>query len=113
MKKTITFVLLMSLAGSANAALSWFSRANCMTLNESITWDPYARYWLWTYTAHSENFNFKHGWNTGWRLTWRSYAGHSDNSGYWVVKGNHYTYRYARVQKLGSTYAVNCNLTQW
>lgn len=100
--------------GKSEAALAWFSRANCLTLNESITWDPFSTYWLWTYTGHYQNGVLMHGWNTGWQLTWRSYAGHSDGSfGGWYVWGNHYRLNYTAMIHLGSTSAVDCNLSSW
>jgi hypothetical protein len=112
----IVSITLMNLLhiNDASAALAWFSRANCATMNESITWDPFASYWLWTYTGHYKNGVLQHGWNTGWALTWRSYAGHSDGdySG-WYVWGEHYRLNATKMIHLGSTDAVDCNLSSW
>ena len=111
----IALMVNIGLTEKSEAALSWFSRANCATLNESISWDPYAYHWLWTYTAHYKMGPLKHKWNTGWKHTWRSYAGHSDGATLgWYVKGRHWKYvPNVGVQELGWTSATDCNLGEW
>lgn len=55
-----------------------------------------------------------HGWNTGWKFTWRSYSGHSDGlTGGWYVLGKHYSAVSGALVFLGNTTAVHCNITHW
>lgn len=116
--KNVMFALLVvlsinvSIVDKAEARLSWLSRANCASFNESVTWDIVSHY-LWTYTSHSKNGVFMHGWNTGWRYTWRSYAGHNEWPGGWYVWGNHYRWLNWNIYKLGTTHTTDCNLSQW
>lgn len=115
---TLPLITLISFSHipDSKAGLSWLSRANCLSLNESITWDPFSLNWLWTYTSHFKNGVFFHGWNTGWSWTSRSYAGDSDDffGSSWYVWGNHYRYHPTiGTLYLGSTSAVDCNLSQW
>jgi len=99
----------------AEAALSLFSRANCASINESISWDPWAYNWLWTDSYHYYNGIYRHLVRTGWEYTLRSRAGHSlEAYGGWFVSGVHWRWSsLAGVYWMGGTSAYDCNLSQW
>lgn len=100
---------------NAEASLSMFSRANCGGFNESLSWDPWAYNWLWSNTYHYYNGVYQHGISTGWEYTWRSYAGHvNEGWGGWFVSGMHWRWSSSvGTYWMGSTSAVDCNLTSW
>lgn len=98
----------------ADAALSLLSRANCASFNESVSWDPWAYNWLWTDSYHYHNGIYKHIISTGWAYTWRSYAGDHELPGGWFVSGAHWRLSSSvGVYWMGSTSAIDCNLSQW
>lgn len=114
---------ILGLPTEANAALTWFSRANCIN-NESITWESFGSHWLWTNSYHYRNGYYQHCENnasnacTGnsWQLTWRAAAVHWNEglSGGWYVLGYHWRWSSSTgTYLLGSTSATNCNATQW
>ena len=121
MRKVFSLVLMSSLLlpASVNAALSWFSRANCtivlpsphpiipppiLTFNESISWDFIitSRRYLATFSHHNlgayanqsgtNHHPLFHTKSTGYQYTWRSYAGDISDSATldWWVHGNHW-----------------------
>lgn len=107
---------------NANAALLWFSRANCLPLlnfNESVTWDPFGTHYLHTYSGHyiyqasGVYTNYEHLLVDGWRWTRRSRTGHTSDSGSttWYVWGNNRVYDInTNVVTLYFTEATDCNL---
>lgn len=106
-------LLVLACVPSSHAALTLFSRANCIN-NESITWDPFfGSYWLWTYSWHWQYGVYQHNLATGWEYTWRSAAIHWGEgfSGGWLVQGGHWMWvsGYGNLY-LGTTSATNCNL---
>lgn len=121
-------IFFASLAGglfstSANADLSWFSRANCIN-NESITWHAWNPEWLWTNTYHYKNGAYLHCDNnvgdgcTGnaWQQTWRAAAVHWNEGfiGGFYVYGKHWRWSSSTgTYLLGNTSATGCNPTHW
>lgn len=97
--------------------LTWFSRANCALINESITWDLTKPHRLWTGTVHYRNGLYQHEFNSGWVGTWgdrRSRAGDTESGLGWKVFGYHWEYTLSLgVFKLGESVAIDCNLGEW
>ena len=107
--------LLLVASNSATAGLTYFSRANCLGFNESISWDAWDSHRLRTYSYHYKDGVFQHSLDTGWEDTWSSYAGHLvEGFGGWRVVGSHYIWRSSTGELwMGQTVATDCNLSQW
>ncbi|MFT4254983.1 MAG: hypothetical protein QM608_21175, partial [Caulobacter sp.] len=83
---------------AAPTSLSMFSRANCLTYNESLSWDGRgALQPEWEFNLATESLQFfdtiapSRFIETGWAVTWRSYAGcNFCGSAGWSVEGWHY-----------------------
>lgn len=120
-------VSLSGLAASMNAHadLTWFSRANCFSNNESISWHANNPKWLWTNSWHYYQGAFQHcensagyicGYGSGWEYTWRSAVVHQfEGYGGWGVYGEHWRWNVNlnKVVYMGTTSASGCNPTHW
>lgn len=95
-------------------SLTWHSRANCITINESITWEFGKNQWLKTVGYHYYKNAAKANCDIsdGWQYTWRSASIHwTEGHGGWQVCGDHYT----KNEKgdpvyIAQTCAKDCNL---
>lgn len=118
----------------ANASLTWFSRANCVGNNESISFNPWGDHFLRTKSSHyielapgalvfihcTDNLDPEFDVNAGdgcqndtWRFESRSAAVHfleSNDGANWVTHGVHYEFTNAGEVLLGTTSATDCNL---
>lgn len=99
--KKLVLLLLVSINTSTYAGfngLTAHSRANCVTINESISWDATresSTYRLWTKGSHFYKGAKKHELNTGanYEQTWRSAVLHlGEGMGDWRVVGEHWIY---------------------
>jgi hypothetical protein len=77
--------------------LTFHSRANCLSFNETVSWDATRKWYLYTYAEHRHLNSKTNSWDEvhevydGPSITWRSAAYHF-NEGYggWFVSGMHY-----------------------
>lgn len=96
--------------------LTWHSRANCLSINESITWHHGHSYILNTDSYHyygtMDANQPKHIMKTGWVNTWRSADVHwTEGTGGWIVSGDHYILdKNRQPQLLGSTIVKDCSI---
>ena len=109
--------LVATKAEAGAVSLSWLSRANCWVggyyFNESLSYHVGVTHKLWTYSGQYRGGKLEWGKNTGWQTTWRSYSGRQLKTTGLTVYGNHWEMNGTTMRKLGSTYATNCNLSQW
>lgn len=123
MKKSLLCIIPAILVTTSHAyagidGLTWHSRANCIGINESITWHLGHSYALSTDSFHYSGKELKdqkpkHKLQTGWQTTWRSADVHwTEGHGGWRVAGDHYIMdeKTKKPTMLGDTYAVDCNL---
>jgi hypothetical protein len=126
MKKLLAIALAASVAPSAFAALGKVSRS-CLPAGaqESITVDwGFVPWWTWTASYHYRNGVLLHsvisqqtlqwGGTSEWVWSWRGYAGHLGTE-YWYghVVGSHYWWDGTQAIWMGTTDAVDCNLSHW
>jgi hypothetical protein len=115
MRKSLLCFLAANLITSSHAyagfhELTWHSRANCMRINESITWHFGHSYMLSTISTHLRGNN-QHDMKTGWVNTWRSADVHwTEGDGLWWVTGKHYIMEGTNVRLLGTTDTYNCDI---
>lgn len=93
--------------------LTWHSRANCLMINESISWEFGKAHWLKTVGLHYKG-TMKPICviSDGWQNTWRSASIHwTEGRGGWRVCGDHYTLDAAnQPMQLGVTCTNNCSI---
>ena len=80
-----------------------------ITVDWTFTVDRY-----WTASEHYRNGVLLHVPNSGWSVTWRSYAGHLGTE-YWYgyVAGWHWKWNGGKGYFLGLSTATDCNLARW
>jgi hypothetical protein len=110
-----TLLTLSSL--SANAAfngLTIHSRANCMSINESIAWDGSRQHKLWTRSTHMHvDDNYWHQHYTGWVTTKRNAIVHWTEASpgiRWTVFGEHWEEVKGQTYLLGSQLVEDCSI---
>ncbi len=114
-------ILALGLTSQVNAgfkALTWHSRANCLHINESITWQFGKNQWLKTDSYHyapgdpNKINHAKCSLSTGWENTWRSAEVHwTEGTGGWKVYGDHFILIDRNNWKLiGNTEAQDCQI---
>lgn len=102
------------------AEISSLSRANCLGLNESVTWDwPFNEHFTasvtsahtrWGESAPSHVLMDPNEGQPGWRF----YAGDAGDLGIFTVEGVHvWATLYSPEITTTHTAADNCNLTEW
>ncbi len=104
-------LLSINCCNAAFNGLTIHSRANCLSLNETISWD-WTHYWMLnTMAVHYNNGVLQHQYATGWQYTWRSAAVcWGEGRGGWTVVGAHYiAYKAGDMIPLGGSNATGCN----
>jgi hypothetical protein len=120
MKKRYLFaILLTSTAAHAGFnGLTAHSRANCLTINESISWDATRKWDLYVTAFHyrwngSTWINQHKDISSGtYDHTWRAASVHvgEARSGQWRVTAEHWIIEKDKKKLLQKTEAINCNI---
>lgn len=115
MKKIIMLIVVLFLSETVYAgfkALTWHSRANCLTINESITWEFNKKHTLRTISEHyNPTDNDRHQFDTYWDITWRSAAIHfGEGYGGWIVNGHHQVYEDNKIKDLYTLNVSDCKI---
>lgn len=118
---TLSIVSINTYAGFNG--LTIHSRANCLTINESISWDATKSHVLSVNTTHSKisytrgilNYHsIPESKNGTWVTTWRNAVIHiperPESGTYWLVHGDHKEKINGVEKNLGCTEASNCNI---
>jgi hypothetical protein len=113
-KLSILLILSCGISYAGVKGLTWHSRANCMKINESITWQLGVPHWLNTTANHYKGSQRpKCHEATGWTNTWRSAVVHwTEGNGGWEVIGDHWLIDPADGQEkyLGKTVVKDCSI---
>lgn len=120
-KNILKLLILLSLSQSSYSAfngLTIHSRANCLGINESISWDwtrnhilrVESEHWFCPNVCHMVHVN-----DTGFEDTWRNAIVHWTEAGKveggrWGVHAKHWIREGKRERELGGTHVYDCSI---